>query len=89
MLDISHDSRAHRLSIQLEGQTALLDYQLDRNVMKITHTRVPREIGGRGVAAELMRGALKIAAEHGWTVLPVCSYAVAFMNRQPPQANDA
>ena len=83
MLQISHDSRAKRLSAQLEGHTGLLDYELDGTVMSITHTRVPREIGGRGVAAELMRGALEVAAANGWTVNPVCSYAVAYMKRHP------
>jgi len=78
---IKHDSHAHRLSAELEGQIGRLDYELDGNVMIITHTLVPRPIGGRGVAAELMRSALELAAANGWTVEPVCSYAVAYMKR--------
>jgi hypothetical protein len=58
MLQIDHDSRAHRLSAEL-----------DDKVMSITHTRVPRPIGGRGVAAELMRSALDLAAANGWKLL--------------------
>ena len=83
MLEIIHDSRAHRLSVQLEGETGLLDYELDDKIMSITHTRVPSPIGGRGVAAELMRRALELAAANGWTVKPVCSYAVAYMKKHP------
>jgi predicted GNAT family acetyltransferase len=89
MLQINHDASAHRLSAQLEGQTGLLDYELDGKVMSITHTRVPREIGGRGVAAELMRSALELAAAHGWTVNPICSYAIAYMKKHPAAATDA
>lgn len=89
MLQINHDSRAHRLSAELEEQTALLDYELDGNVMSITHTRVPRPIGGRGVAAELMRSALDLAAANGWTVKPVCTYAVAYMKKHPSGTTDA
>ena len=88
MLQIKHDSRAHRLSTELEGQTGLLDYELDGKVMSITHTRVPQPIGGRGVAAELMRSALELAAANGWTVKPVCSYAVAYMKKHPSGATD-
>ncbi len=29
MLTINHDGTAHRLSAELEGQTALLDYELE------------------------------------------------------------
>jgi uncharacterized protein len=83
MLQISHDGGARRLSVEVEGQMARLDYELDGAVMSITHTFVPRPIGGRGVAAELMRSALELAAAHGWTVKPVCSYAIAYMQRHP------
>jgi predicted GNAT family acetyltransferase len=89
MLQINHDSRAHRLSTELEGQTGLLDYELDGQVMSITHTRVPRPIGGRGVAAELMRSALELAAANGWTVNPVCAYAVAYLKKHPAKAPDS
>jgi predicted GNAT family acetyltransferase len=89
MLEIIHDSRAHRLSARLEGQTGLLDYELDGKVMSITHVRVPRPIGGRGVAAELMRSALDLAAANGWIVKPVCPYALAYMNRHPAEKTDA
>jgi uncharacterized protein len=89
MLQIHHDSDSHRLSAELEGQTGFLDYELDGKVMSITHTRVPGPIGGRGVAAELMRSALELAAANGWTVTPVCAYAVAYMKRHPSESTDA
>ena len=89
MLQIHHDSRAHRLAAHLEGHTGQLDYELDGTVMRITHTRVPGPIGGRGVAAELMRTALELAAANGWTVQPVCAYAVAYMKRHPSGGTDA
>lgn len=81
MLQINHDSQAHRLSAELEGQRGLLAYELHSGVMTITHIRVPRPISGRGVAAELMRSALSLAAANGWTVKPVCGYAIAYMKR--------
>jgi predicted GNAT family acetyltransferase len=89
MLQVNHDSRAHRLSVQLEGQTALLEYELDGKIMRITHTFVPPPIGGRGVAAELMRTALELAAANQWTVQPVCSYAVAYMKNHPSDKTSA
>ncbi len=89
MLQIHHDRLAHRLSATLEGQTGRLDYELDGAVMSITHTYVPRPIGGRGVAAELMRSALELAAANGWTVNPVCAYAVAYMKRHASATTDA
>jgi uncharacterized protein len=88
MLQIHHDSRTHRLSTELEGHTGLLEYELDGNVMSITHTRVPGPIAGRGLAGELMRSALELAAANQWTVKPVCSYAVAYMQKHPSDGTD-
>jgi uncharacterized protein len=89
MLQIDHDSARHQLSTELEGQTARLDYELDASVMSITHTRVPPPLRGRGVAAELMRNALRLATTKGWTVKPVCAYAVSYMKRHSDSAADA
>ncbi len=87
MSTISHDRNANRFTTEVDGHRAELDYTQADGVMTITHTRVPPEIGGRGIAAELMRAALKVAAEHGWSVDPACSYAAAYM-RKHSQASD-
>jgi GNAT superfamily N-acetyltransferase len=44
---------------------------------------VPQAARGRGIAAELMRAAVSAARSAGWTINPVCSYAVAYMRRHP------
>ena len=76
---ISHDPNAYRFTTEVEGRHAQLDYTLAGRVMTITHTRVPPEIGGRGIAAELMDAALNTAQSAGWTVTPACSYAAAYV----------
>jgi uncharacterized protein len=81
MSTISHDSNEHQFSTEVDGHRAELDYTLADGVMTITHTRVPQAIGGRGIAAELMRDALKFAAERGLSINPACSYAAAYMRK--------
>jgi predicted GNAT family acetyltransferase len=81
MNTIDHDRAANRFTTVVDGHSARLDYTLSGRVMNITHTRVPPEIGGRGVAADLMRAALDSAKAEGWDVNPMCSYAVAYMRR--------
>lgn len=81
MSTISHDQKANRFTTEVDGHSAELDYTIAGSVMTITHTRVPQPIGGRGVAAELMRAALQVAAERGWSIDPACSYAAAYMRK--------
>lgn len=77
--EVSHDLAAHRFTARVQGQVALLDYQLKRQRrMVITHTEVPEAIGGRGIAAELTRVALRWAREKKYKVVPACAYAEAF-----------
>jgi len=83
MTAVNHDASAHRFTTEVEGQHAVLDYTISGDVMTITHTVVPREIGGRGIAGELMRAALSTARTAGWKVIPVCSYATAYMIKHP------
>jgi predicted GNAT family acetyltransferase len=87
MSTISHDQSANKFTTEVDGHTAELDYTIAGSVMTITHTRVPPAIGGRGVAAELMRAALALAQEQGWSINPACSYAAAYL-RKHGQASD-
>ena len=80
-MDVHHDAQAQEFSAEVEGHRALLQYRLRDGVMTITHTGVPEEIGGRGVAAEITRFALETARANGWKVVPACAYASVFMRR--------
>jgi predicted GNAT family acetyltransferase len=87
MITISHDQKANQFTTEVDGHRAELDYTAADGVMTITHTRVPQAIGGRGIAAELMREAVKLAEERRWSINPACSYAEAYM-RKHAQARD-
>ena len=84
--DIRHLAAAHRFKTTVDGYTCELDYSLQNNVMTITHTGVPAEVGGRGIAGELARTALDMARKEGWTVVPACSYVRVWMERHPEYA---
>jgi predicted GNAT family acetyltransferase len=83
MNTVSHDPGARRFTTEVDGSRAQLDYTLAGRNMTITHTLVPPEIGGRGIAAELMSAALSTARAAGWSVTAACSYAAAYMAKHP------
>jgi predicted GNAT family acetyltransferase len=86
-LDLHHDPAAHRFSTRLEGHDAELVYALRDGRMVIEHTGVPEAIGGRGVAAALVKAALEHARAQGWRVVPACSYSAAYVQRHPEYAD--
>lgn len=82
-LEILHDIKRHCFSTTVEGYLCVLDYRLADAVMTITHTGVPQEIEGRGIAAALTAAAMDAARAAGWRIVPACAYAAAFMGRHP------
>ena len=51
------------------------------------HTLVPKEIGGRGVAARLVEAMVADARENGFKIAPVCSYVVKKFDEHPEWAD--
>ncbi|MEO7917306.1 MAG: GNAT family N-acetyltransferase [Dokdonella sp.] len=80
---VQHQESANRFVIDVDGSTCVLDYRLDRGVMTITHTGVPPELGGRGLAGQLTEAAFSTARSKGWRVVPACSYAARWIEKHP------
>ena len=53
------------------------------NVRIADHTLVPQEIGGRGIAAQLVKALMADARTEGFRVVPQCSYVEAQFRRNP------
>jgi len=85
-LSIEHLPERGRFQAVVEGQTCVADYRLQAGVMAITHTEVAPALEGRGIAGALVQALLDHAQANGLKVLPLCSYARAYMRRHPETA---
>ena len=82
-IHVTHNEAKQRFETTVEGQLCVADYQRRGDVVWMTHTGVPQAVGGRGIAAELVRVALEWAREQGLKVEPSCSYVAVYMRRHP------
>ena len=64
-----------------DGHLAYVEYETGDGRIVITHTIVPSEIGGRGIAAALVKAALEYARDHGLQVEPQWSYCPLYTSR--------
>jgi hypothetical protein len=79
---VRHNAAASRYEIELGGHLAVAEYVFEGDGrMVFTHTFVPPELRGRGLAEKLVRRALADAREQGRRVVPACSYVAAFIGR--------
>lgn len=84
--DIRHDTGASRFTTTVDGHQGYVEYTEGDGVLTITHTVVPREIGGRGIAGELVKAAIEHARTSGLKVVPRCSYAAGYFDKHPEYA---
>ncbi len=80
---VEHDQRAHLFYVALGDERAVLNYYQRARALVITHTGVPLAWEGRGIAAGLTRAALVYARAQGLSVVPLCSYAAAYLRKHP------
>jgi predicted GNAT family acetyltransferase len=85
-IEVAHQPERQRFEAVVDGVSCVLEYGLRGNVMTITHTGVPAEVGGRGIAGALVAAAFEHARAAGWRVVPACSYAAAWIARHPQYA---
>lgn len=84
---IVHRPEIGRFEALVDGLVCEADYQLIKSVVWMTHTGVPRELEGRGIAAQLVAAALTWARSQGHKVKPQCSYVAAYLRRHPEYAD--
>ncbi len=84
---ITHDPATQRFTTQVDGHDAELVYRLQDGRLFIDHTGVPEAIGGRGIAADLVKAVLEYARAEGLRVVPACSYSAEYVRRHPQYAD--
>jgi len=80
---VTDNEAESRFELDEEGATAVAYYRLAGDVMTFTHTEVPRQFRGRGIASRLVRGALETARAEKLTVVPACSFVARYIAQHP------
>lgn len=78
---VQHLPAADRFEIEVEGHRSVVTYERSGQVITFTHTFVPPELRGRGLAEQLVRVALDYARTEKLQVVPACSYVARFIER--------
>lgn len=74
---------AGQFEAHVEGHTAFVSYIKHGDTIIFTHTEVPKELQGRGLAGVLARGVLERARSEGWRVVVRCPYIKSYIERHP------
>jgi predicted GNAT family acetyltransferase len=76
-----------RFELDVEGTVAFANYRLKPDTVIITHTETPRALRGRGIASELVQGALELIRADGSKVIAGCGFVVDYLHKHPEFAD--
>lgn len=86
-VEVTHNPGMNRFETWIDSYPSRLDYIQDGKNFVITHVGVHPELRGQGVAGRLVEVSLEYARENSLRVIPMCSYAAAYLRRHPEYAD--
>ena len=83
MAAVRDNKLQRRFELDVEGQVAFANYRETPQAVIITHTETPRALRGRGIASELVKGALELIRADGQKVIAGCGFVVDYLDKHP------
>lgn len=76
-----------RFELDVDGAMAFANYRLTPSAVVITHTETPGALRGRGIASELVEGALHLIRSDGLKVIAGCDFVADYLHKHPEFAD--
>jgi uncharacterized protein len=80
-VSVQHNVAERRFEATVDRHLCVAEYERGDGEIIFTHTYVPTELRGRGIAEKLVRAALEYARAENLRVIPQCSYVAVFIRR--------
>lgn len=80
-LEVKNNTSAQRFEVQLGDKVGVIHYLKEGSTYIFTHTEVPKEFGGQGIADRMAYVALETAKAEGAMVIPQCPFVKAYIQR--------
>jgi predicted GNAT family acetyltransferase len=82
-ITVVNNPNDNRFEVQEGEHLAVIDYYRDGNDIVFTHTGVPDQLSGQGLASKMAKIALDYARSEGFEVFPRCPFVRAYIRRHP------
>lgn len=82
-VEVTQNEADHTFEARVHGLLSKLDYIKEDKNFVITHVGVHPELRGQGLAGKIVEAGLDYARQNSLRVIPMCSYAAAYVRRNP------
>jgi uncharacterized protein len=83
MNPVRDNKSLRRFELDVEGGVAFANYRLAPGTIILTHTETPGPLRGRGIASQLVKGALEMIRADGLKVVAGCGFVVDYLQKHP------
>ena len=85
--DIRDNAELNRYELPVDGEVAVVTYNLSPPNLMITETLVPERLEGQGIASRLAKHVLADARARDLLILQVCPFFSAYLQKHPEYAD--
>ena len=87
-IEVRENARQHRFELPIKGDAmALAYYTVEDGRVVLTHTEVPAEFSGQGIASRLARGIFELLRGSGRKAVLKCPFMGEYFARHPEYAD--
>lgn len=83
MTQLRDNTGVGQYELDIDGQTVFARYRKSGSVLTVLWVEAPAALRGTGAAGRLMKLVAGEARARGWSIVPVCGYAAAWLRRSP------
>lgn len=80
-MSVIDNTAENRFELTEAGATAFANYRREQGKIFILHVEAPEALRGKGTASRLMQGIFDMTKTAGAEIVPVCPYAVHWINK--------
>lgn len=82
-LDLVKNETGNRFEMNVDGNTAIIEYKEYPDKIALLHTEVPPQLEGKGAATAIIEKTLDYIEKKNFKLIPLCPLVVAYIKRHP------
>ena len=80
--ELIDNEESRRYEFRIDGHIAKIEYiKTPNGEIYLTHTEVPRALGGKGVGSQLVEKALKDIEQKDLRLVPLCPFVAGYIHK--------
>lgn len=84
---VTQNEARKRFEAEVNNKLALIEYIKTKDKIYLTHTEVPNELEGQGIASSMVKQVLNRIREQELALIPLCPFVAGYVKRHPEYAS--